>query len=160
MVWNTPANELERREKEVLSQCHAQESSYEWLAACVGRQQMGSAMQVLFKEQSTFWRARGAMRSLRKEFEPSRQCWPDRQKTMEELRPARLLHKAFDVISEFEKGQAQLEQLEKVMSFKVIKCAGTRVAYILHGDLRFTVAGVSKWTSEERDQILAAALES
>lgn len=109
LAWNTPAAELQRRAKEVLALCHVQEASYEWLAPCVGRQQTGSAVQLLFKEQSTIWRARGAMRSLRKEFELGRQCWLDRQKTMEELRPSRLLHRAFGVISEFEKGHAEPE---------------------------------------------------
>lgn len=64
------------------------------------------------------------MRSLRKEFETGRQCWLDRQNTMEELRSARLLHKAFDVMSEFEKGRAQPQQLENILSSKVIECAG------------------------------------
>lgn len=45
--WNTSAEELQRRAKEVLAQCHVQEASYEWLARCVGRQQTGSAVQVL-----------------------------------------------------------------------------------------------------------------
>lgn len=100
------------------------------------------------------------MRSSRKEFELGRQCWLDRQKTMEELRQSRLLHKAFEVISEFEQGPAQPQHLEQLLRSKVIKCAGTRVAYILHRDLRLTVAGMNKWTSEEREQIHAAALGS
>lgn len=155
--WNTGAADLETGTVEVLTAAHIAPASYAWVAACVGRSNSGSVCQVLSHEQTTIWRACRAIRNLQKEYEATRQVWCDRQKSPEELKPARMLHRMCEIATDLEKAKRLPQQLDKVMSTKVLKCDGSRVAFILNGELQFTVLGLAKWSQEQRGLLAAAA---
>lgn len=109
------------------------------------------------REQATILRARGAIRRiLRREHGGGRVAWLDLQKTMEELRPSRLLHRAMELAEEFECSRPNPATFKYIVSTKVVKAAGQRVLCIMHDTIMFTTAGQLRWTAEERDQIVVA----
>ena len=72
------------------------------------------------------------MRVARRYFEPGRFVWTDVQKTQAELRPTKMIHRACELLGEFENMKAPDERrlLEKKIPGRFIRLGLDRMLYI------------------------------
>lgn len=150
--WDSDGPELAKRFKELLAKTGIPEDSCVWAAPIVGRSGKGSAMQVQFADATTVDRLRAACRAARVTYGGDRFVWCDVQRTPEELRPAKLVHRVAEVLADFEKGKQDGGlQVEKHMYTKTVTLGGDRVAYILAGKLRFCGPLPDRYSQEDID---------
>ena len=93
----------------------------------------GSSAEILFKDPSQLTAAKWAVRSLRKVMHGDRVVWLDAKRTRQENRPARLVHRAFEVLQSFESLKADGIQLTKDVPGKKIKRADAVLGHSLYG---------------------------
>ena len=74
-----------------------------------------------------------------------------------ELRPARLIHRAFDFLSDIEAQRPQPMQLEKDLKDKVVKVGANRCCFPLDGMLYFTHWAKQHFTEDELNMAKAFA---
>lgn len=79
------------------------------------------------------------IRGLTKSYEEGSAVWLDIQKSCEELKPARKIHRSRKVLCDFETSMPEPLTVEKLRAGKTIKVGGHRAASVLDGTLRFTV---------------------
>eukprot|EP00973_Karenia_brevis_P026662 3678016-Karenia_brevis.AAC.1 len=91
--WDTPAEEREKTAKEVLASAGVKfDQDCEALAAKGAK---GSVVEFVLKDHVSPMKTKLVIRGLRVSFQEGRYAWMDKQKSKEELRPSRMLHRAF-----------------------------------------------------------------
>ena len=85
--------------------------------------------------------------------------WCDVERTFQEKRPARLIHKAGDQLTLVEASRQDKRAIEKVMSGKQIKAGADVVAFSLHGELVWTLFGQSRYDDSCRMLVEAACAD-
>ena len=88
-----------------------------------------------------------------------RKIWLDAAKTKAELKPARIIHRAYTALSEQEKEVSEPQQLEKNLKGKQIKMGKLVLAYSLYSELKWTTAAKERY-GPENCEILKAWIES
>ena len=97
------------------------------------------------------------MRNLRKTFHDNRLVWLGAKKERSELRPARLIHRSFEFISDLEAQRQQPMQVEKDLIHKVVKIGTNRCCFPLDGMLHFTHWAKQHFSQEELDMVKSFA---
>ena len=75
--------------------------------------------------------------------------------TKNELRPGLLTHKAFDIITDLEKGQQPPGKITKGLRGKCVKVNDTRVGYSLQGTWNWSPFATSRYQAAELDMASA-----
>ena len=88
-----------------------------------------------------------------------RKIWLDAAKTRAELKPARIIHRAYTAITEQEKDQTEPKTIEKNLRGKQIKTGNIVLAFTLNGQLKWTAAARARYT-EETCEMLAGWIEA
>ena len=88
-----------------------------------------------------------------------RKIWLDAAKTRAELRPARLIHRAFTAISDQEKDKTDTMDVEKNLKGKQVKVGQEVAAYTLNSELKWTTFARQRY-GEETCDVLRAWVES
>ena len=79
----------------------------------------------------------------------------DCAKTRNEMRPALLTHRAFDVVVDIEKEQSNPQQVTKDMRGKTVKVGNNRAGYSLHGSWYFTALAHNRYSESDIQMALA-----
>lgn len=69
-------------------------------------------------------------------FEAGRHAWLDHKKTREQLRPARMAHRAADVTEDVEQSRADAASVTKNMATGVVSVGGSDAFWVYHGGVR------------------------
>ena len=67
------------------------------------------------------------------------------------MRPARIVHRMYDVLSDIESRKADHISLEKGLNGKFIKCDKGRIGYSVSGRWQWHKLAIERYTEEERD---------
>ncbi len=83
--------------------------------------------------------------------------WLDVEKSKAELKPARIIHRAAELITDFETGRPDRQDVTKILNGKQIKIEGRLVCYTYRGTLQWASLGLSRYSADERMQVAAFA---
>lgn len=156
--WDTPDTQLIERARTVLQTARVEESAYTELVPATGRAGTGSSVQIAFVSAERLQRARMAVRAAGVSFGGGRRAWLDVQKTRDELRPARAVHRIAECLEEFEaeKPEEQRARIVKEMATKSVRAEAQRMCIFRSNGVAWTPAGRDRYTEEQRD--LAAGI--
>jgi hypothetical protein len=154
--FDTPANILCDRVKKALEDAGAK-CKYDMLCAV---RDPGSMVTLRFESAADLKFCNAAIRCLkRKHPECNAAMWLDRQKTDEERLPARHTHKAFDVLKMLAQDKDLGEELTKdIKSKRILLGTDKCLAYMLDGDIKFTLKAKGLFSEQEIEQARAFAL--
>lgn len=77
----------------------------------------------------------------------------DRKKSRQEIRPARIIHRAAEILENFEWDRPNAGRIGKHVGSKYISIDGIRMFYMLRGELMHTVHAALRYSKDELDQI-------
>ena len=97
-------------------------------------QRKGSRVELWFHQASRLQVAKSAVEELQRQESSGRKIWLDAKKTRKELKPARVVARAFEVLQELEEGRPDKVSLTLLMKGKVVKHPHGRVGYTWRGD--------------------------
>ena len=89
-----------------------------------------------------------------------RRIWHDAAKTKAELKPARLIHRAWTALTEQEKERQDPQALEKVLTGKQVKKGRTVLAFSLNSELKRTAAAKERYGEDQCDLSIVVDLSS
>eukprot|EP00969_Alexandrium_andersonii_P263192 11634234-Alexandrium_andersonii.AAC.1 len=92
--------------------------------------------------------ARLAVRSISAIFTDGRYVWLDVKKTAEEMRPARMTHRAHEALSDIAGSAGDTHDITKNMRAKTVESQGKRVGYSLRGEWRWAKFGQDSFAQE------------
>ena len=154
-VYDTLAQEMIDFAKAKLGEAGVAPDSFRHLHSPMDK---GSWLLLTFSSPELLQDARMAFRSHAFECN-GRKIWLDAAKTKAELRPARLIHRAFTAVTEEEATQPVKMEVEKNMKGKQLKVGRDIAAFTLNGQLKWTSFAKNRYGSE-KCEILRAWVES
>ena len=153
--YDTPSKDMVTFASEKLAEAGVSSETFRHLHCPF---QKGSWLLLTFTSPSALQDARMALQS--KAFlHNDRKIWLDAAKTRSELKPARIIHRAFTALSEQEKELTDPSVLEKNMKGKQIKMGKTVLAFTLNSELKWTTAAKQRY-GEEPCELMKAWIES
>ena len=153
--WDAESDVLLPRAKEMLEKAGIPATDYDCMSAVRTK---GSVVSLTFKEASKLQDARRQMRCIGHTYEGlNGAVWLDVEKSRRELAPARLIHKATDMITDLEAAREDKKPVEKIMNGKQIKVGGILAAWSFRGALQVSRFAEGRYSEEERQQVLAFA---
>ena len=156
--WNDNGQTILQRAREVLIEADIPPGDYSNLAA-VGAKK-GSAAELMFGNPDVLEQAELAVRALIQTYAEGKWLWLDYKKTEPQLRPGRLVNRAYDILSDIESARAESEVVEKFMNGKFIKVGGSRAGYSLQGTWKLTNKAITRYTQEDLSMAKAYAEEA
>ena len=157
--WNTSGSELTRKAIDLLQTAGVSSEDYKHLHAA---RDPGSTVILIFSSPSKLQEARIAVRCANYK-DGQRFLWLDASKTCDELRPARLVHRAAtaleDLESKFNVGDRQ--KIDKVMNGKQVKVGGIVMGYTHHGSWKWIKSAGDRYKNESGEmEVVTAWIES
>ena len=154
-TWNTPAADLVRIAKEVLSAGGIPDDNWKSLHAV---RDPGSIVELELSTAAMLQSARLAVRCANRRID-QRLIWLDAAKTRDELAPARLVRRAAEALIELESNRPQSERKEvtKVLSGKQVKLGGQVVCYSANANLMWTEMAKERYDAPSLDMVKAWA---
>jgi len=153
--WDEQSPTLIKRAKELLEKIGVQADEYSCLSAV---RNPGSLVGLTFKSADRLQEAKRAVRALCATAPGAKNpMWLDIEKSRKELAPARLIHRAFDMVTELEGARPDGKtDIEKKMNGKQIKVGGTTlVCWSFHGQLQWSNWAQKRYSAEEIQQVTA-----
>lgn len=153
--WDLSAKEQLKRAKEILEKAGMDASRYSCLPA---PRAPGSRCELTFKEAAELQDAKRVVRVMDHKLPGSEKpVWVDVEKTRAELKPAKLIPRAADLLTEFDRLRTDGGTIDKVLNGNQSKRNNKVVAWTYHGSLQWGKAGRDCYTVGERNQISASA---
>jgi len=152
--WDSDQATIMKRAKEVLSKAGIAPADYTGLSPT---RREGSLAELCFSNPMLLTQAKFAIRDLNKSYREGKTVWLDVKKDREELRPARIVHRISDLISEAESGREDKLPVDKVLNGKYVKVGDDKAGYCAKGLWVWTTFSTSRYTQEFRDMAKAFA---
>eukprot|EP00973_Karenia_brevis_P000502 70737-Karenia_brevis.AAC.1 len=156
--WDASPDDIEKVAKEVLASVGVGEDEYSSITA--SSRQKNSGVDILFTNPSLLSKAKFAVRAAKiyklkeimgtPEEKQDAPVWLDRAKSREELKPARLVHRLHEYVSDVVKAWPGGGNGTKHMNGKYVNLNGARIAFSCKGRVIWTATGMSKFSEEER----------
>ena len=143
--WNTDEKTIEERALAVLTEAGVDASWYSGLNAT---RKEGSLAELCFNSAEQLQRARLLVRSLRKTFSDDRVVWLDVKKSREEMRPARIVHRMAECVTDFEASQSSPLAVDKQLNGKYIKVGTDRIGQVIRGEWKWFPFAKGRYSSE------------
>ena len=151
--WNDKPDVILARAREVLQAAEIPDTDFSGLSA---PRREGSQAELCFKSPEVLQKARLHVRALRKSFDTTpngKTVWLDVLKDRAELRPARIVHRAFDMIEEMEAKMQPPLKLEKRLDGKYIKAEGNkRIGFVAGGQWHWSPWARARYPSDALDE--------
>jgi hypothetical protein len=158
--FDTDGETLLVRAKEMLQKCDVKPDEYSCLAVV---RDPGSLVSVTFNEASRLQEVRRKMQVLQHEYQGIRGAvWLDVEQSKAERKPARIIHRAAEMLTDVEGGRQDKHEVQKIMNGKQIKVVGTNgigklMAFSFRGTLEWSVYGQRRYDQNQRDMVTAFA---
>ena len=149
LAWDTPGDEVVRRAKSVLMQAEIPEKDFKDLGPL--NRLKGSAAVLTFASHALLQRARRKLDSMQlvvDTLDTKRVVWLDAKKERSETRPARLVHRAHEALSELELGRSDPIQIDKDLRGKRILSGGKRLGHSVNGAWAWSEAAQQRYTKD------------
>ena len=153
--WDPDSQLLLTRATDVLEQAGVEKKDYSCLAAVRTK---GSIVSLTFQDPRKLQDAKRRIRTLGiKQDGLDKPVWLDVEKSFQELKPARVINRAHDLIEDLESRRDDPQAVEKIMNGKQINLGGKIVAWSFRGALTWANIGIKRYSEEERQQVTAFA---
>jgi hypothetical protein len=158
--FDTDGEILLERANEMLLKCDVKPEEYSCLAVV---RNPGSAVSLTFNVADRLQEVRRKMQVLQHKYQGIRgTVWLDVEQSKAERKPARLIHRAAEILTDIEGGREDKLEVQKVMNGKQVKVVpqngiGKLVAFSFRGTLEWSVYGQSRYDQHQRDMVTAFA---
>jgi len=137
--WDAEPSVLLPRAKEVLEKCGIQPSDYKCLSAV---REKGSVVGLTFTSPARLQQAKREVAALNHTCAGmTKPVWLNVEKSRAELAPARLIHRATDMLTEVESTKPDPKAVEKILNGKQIKIDHKMIAWSFQGRLQWSKVG-------------------
>ena len=159
--WDDKGADLLAEARRILALAGVDVATYDGLSAMANRQDEGSAAALVFRSPGELQKAKLLVRAVALNGLQGKLVWLDARKTRLELKPARIIHRAAQMLADFEGALAPASQLEitKMMAAKYLCNNNGRILYTLRGKIFWAPEGVARYTAEQRDIVAGFAEE-
>ena len=152
--WDEKKEVIVKRAKEILIQAGVSQDDFTGLSAT---RREGSQAELCFNSPILLQKAKFSVRALEASFTNDKPVWLDVRKDREELRPARVVHRITDLITEAESGRSDKMPVEKFLNGKYVKVGTERAGYTNKGSWVWTSFANGRYNQEFRDMAKAFA---
>ena len=150
--WDNDGTTVEQRARTVLT-----ESAESWKNLAAVNPKKGSSVDLMFMSADQLQESRLAVRALKKTYSNDRKVWLDVKNTDAENRPARLMHRAHDCLTDIESSRSDKKVIKKDPSGKFLSIDDKRIGFSLRGRWRWTQHASARYTAEELELAKAYA---
>lgn len=134
--WDMPSDVLLNRATDILRDLGVVDTVVS-MAASVSKAGVGSSVEILFDSPSSLQAAKFKLKTKVTQVE-ERRVWLDIKKSRSELRPARLIHRAAELLQQFEAERVDAKPIDKNAGAKHIDIGGNRAFFSLRSELKAT----------------------
>jgi len=152
--WDEKKEVIVKRAKEILMKAGVGQDDYIGVSAT---RKEGSQAELCFNSPILLQKAKFSVRALEFCFTNDKPVWLDVRKDFEELRPARIVHRITDLITEAESGRSDKLPVEKFLNGKYVKVGTDRAGYTCKGSWVWTSFATGRYDQEFRDMAKAFA---
>lgn len=146
--WDAPSDVLLNRATDILQELGVTESVVVSMAASVSRAGVGSSVEILFDTPGSLQAAKIKLRTKVVQIE-DRRVWLDIQKSRAVLRPARLIHRAAELLQQVEAERIDAKDVEKNAGAKHIDIGGNRGFFSLRSELKATTWAQQRYSKDK-----------
>ena len=159
--WDNKGCELLTEANRILSLAGVLSTSYEGLSAMVNRADEGSAAALVFHSAKELQKTKLLVRAANATGLQGKLVWLDARKTRLEMKPARVIHRAAQMLSDFEGNRVQGGELlvNKNMAAKFLFNTNGRILYTLRGKVLWAPEGLARYDAEQRNIVEGFAEE-
>ena len=153
--WDSDSATVLKNAKAALEKIGIASEEYSCLSAI---REKGSIASLTFKDPNRLQEAKRLMRAS--EFCASgveKEVWLDVEKSRTELKPARLIHRAAEILEEFEGEQSSPQPITKIMNGKQIGMNTKLLAWSQNGQSQWARNAILRYSDEERAAMKAYA---
>lgn len=136
--WDTHADILVQRASSLLESAGVPHEAVTAMVPVTGRAGTGSACEAMFVNETELLAAKMKIRGNKTNWVDGKPAWLDYKKSMEELAPARTIHRCAELVQDVE--------LRRPDRGDVVKNAGAKLVTVNHQRCFYTVGGVLKPT--------------
>jgi hypothetical protein len=153
--WDEPPAVLSQLATEVLTAAGVDPASYCGLAPKTSRQGFGSMVELVFFSPAQLTRAKFMVKAVAKSGRGGKPIWLDAQRTRDEMRPARIVHRIFDGLENLERPRTDKIVLTKNMPGKLIESPSGRMGWTQQGNWVWSQIARQRYHAEDLDAIKA-----
>ena len=159
--WDNKGSELLAEANRILLLAGVEASTYEGLSAMANRADEGSAAALIFRSPAELQKAKLLVRAANATGLQGKLVWLDARKTRLEMKPARVIHRAAQMLSDFESNRTQGEELlvNKNMAAKFLFNSRGRILYTLRGKVLWAPEGMARYDADQRNIVEGFAEE-
>jgi hypothetical protein len=151
--WDQTAQSLKTIAEQVLDAAQVPRTSWHNLRPIVNRNGVGSTVELDFGVASDLQFARARIKALRQLGATNHVIYLDVKKSRREMRPARLLKRALESLTDLESCRSDKIELQVNMGAKFIKGPLRWICFVARGQLHWTDYGNSRYSDQERELI-------
>ena len=155
--WDTDSKTLVERARQVLQDAAVDSSKFVGPVAITGRNGKGSMAELCFTQPQDPQAAKLAVATLGKSFSGERVVWLDTKRERSERRPARIVHRMEEILTDVEAAMPEPMAVEKFLNGKYVKTGGKRAGYTLKGEWIWTQHAMTRYCEETRNMANAYA---
>ena len=159
--WDNKGAELLAEANRVLLLAGVLPAWYEGLCAMSNRSDEGSAAALVFHSAKDLQKTKLLVRAANATGLQGKLIWLDARKTRLEMKPARVIHRAAQMLTDFEANRVQGGELlvNKNMAAKFLFNNNGRILYTLKGKLLWAPEGLARYDAEQRNIVEGFAEE-
>ena len=149
--WDETAERLMQVANSTLTKAGVNTATYSAVTAIVSRNNEGSTAQLVFRTPGELAAAKLLVRAAQCKGWSDKNIWLDAKKSRTEMKPARLVHRIAQVLTDFEDARADKQPVEKNMIGKNVRNASGQLGWSRAGIWIWTAVAKARYTVEQLD---------
>ena len=149
--WDETAERLMAVAQTTLTKAGVDATTFSAATAIVSRNNEGSTVQLVFRTAGELSAAKLLVRAAHCKGWSDKNIWLDAKKSRTEMKPARLVHRIAQVLTDFEEARADKQPVEKNMVGKNVRNASGQLGWSRSGVWIWTAVAKARYTVEQLD---------
>ena len=149
--WDETAERLMAVAQTTLTKAGVDTATFSAVTAIVSRNNEGSTAQLVFRTAGELAAAKLLVRAAQCRGWNDKNIWLDAKKSRTEMKPARLVHRIAQVLTDFEEARADKQPIEKNMVGKNVRNASGQLGWSRAGVWIWTAIAKARYTVEQLD---------
>ena len=149
--WDESAERLMQVAQSTLTKAGVDTATFSAVTAIVSRNNEGSTAQLVFRTAGELAAAKLLVRAAGCRGWNDKNIWLDAKKSRTEMKPARLVHRIAQVLTDFEDARADKQPIEKNMIGKNVRNASGQLGWSRAGVWIWTAIAKARYTVEQLD---------
>ena len=149
--WDETAERLMTVAQSTLTKAGVDTATFSAITAIVSRNNEGCTVQLVFRTAGELAAAKLLVRAAQCKGWNDKNIWLDAKKSRTEMKPARLVHRIAQVLTDFEEARADKQAIEKNMIGKNVRNASGQLGWSRAGVWIWTAIAKARYTVEQLD---------